>query len=337
MTTRSLTRFPLAAAAFSLALAGQADAAIIAAEQVLTGTDPAAGEYFAYPSEDGRLTSGANAPQNPANPGFSGGWGGGGTSLWRVQEAGLDHFGIANEAGGAFQFSWNAEFDRRVTRAVSSTVPTAAGSTLWMSTLVQMQAPDADGDGIVLAGFADDATGASETNGVRFGLVSDGAGGTQIVVRHRADTNPAPGFNGADVAQTDTVLGMANPGQTYLILAKIEKDVIAAGDILTGNDRLSLWLDPQVTSGNEADLGAPDAVAESFAWFNPTAFDTLALVGVNWVPTGAPAAGEDTLGVLFDEMFLGETLADVAAAVPEPSRAMLMFAGLAALAFRRRR
>lgn len=88
-----------------------------------------------------------------------------------------------------------------------------------------------------------------------------------------------------------------------------------------GNDNVSIWLDPALFV-DETSLGVPYFEVEDYSLFDSNGLQSLTFEGSNI--TGA--------GVRFDELHLGTTLADVAAAVPEPSTLALLVLGLLAFA-----
>ena len=307
----------LVAAAVTSAVPNVSFAATLAGDSFLSGDDPAAGEYVPLKPFD---TSPAGSdPQNPTVAGFTGPWNNGGTGLWRSVAGGLSHPSIVSQ-GGAAQFQFNSEVGTRsVQRSLASPPTISTGDTFWMSALVRLNENDPDFDGHAYAGFASDLSD-TDTQGLRVGVVGDGSE-MDLVFRHRI---------GGNTQQNVTLLDGIAPGDTHLVLiqAMVNSDLGGAG--VSGNDNISIWIDPDNVN-SEIALGAPDVTLEDFSLFSNTAFQLLTLDGSNI--TGA--------GVVFDELVLGQQLADVVTAVPEPASlavwAMLGFVGLGYLYGRRNR
>jgi hypothetical protein len=321
MTAIRFTLVALVAAGVLLAASARADAALIAGDQFLSGSNPAAGEYVHNKPFD---TSPAGSdPQNPTVFGFSGPWNSGGTGLWRPVSAGLDHPAIAGEAGGAALFQWNSEVGKRqVKRDLTSPPAITKGATFWMSGMVHLNQNDADFDGYAYAGFGSDLNDDANTQGLRIGVEGDGSESEMdLVFRHR-------GGLGSARPESLVLLDGVQPGQTHHVLIKATVDSDLGGSSVPGNDNISIWLDPELFT-DETSLGVPLLEVEDYALFNNSGLQSLTLEGADITGTG----------VRFDEFRLGTELADVAQAVPEPSGLMLAALGLlcAAVVWRFRR
>lgn len=294
----------------TLAVAKTTHAATLAGDSFLIGGDPSAGEYIANKPFD---TSPAGSdPQNPTIPGFTGPWNTGGTGLWRSVAGGLSHPAIVSY-GGAAQFQFATEVgERDVKRNLTSPPTIATGNTYWMAALVRLNENDPDFDGYAYAGFASDLDDDGGTQGLRVGVEGDGSE-MDLVFRHRIS---------GSAQETVSLLDGISPGDTHLVVieAMINSDLGGGG--VNGNDNINIWVDPGSVA-NEAALGTPDFSLEDFSLFNNAGLQFLTLEGSDI--TGA--------GVAFDEIMLGDELADVvtAAAVPEPGSFALW--GLSAMAF----
>ncbi len=307
-----------------LATPPSAQAVVIAADAFLFGdpANPAAGEYTATPLGDGRLHPPGGLPaQNPSIPGFNDEWTGIGTSLWQAVTDGLDHPSIGGEAGGAARFTFDSEVGRRdINRPLTSPpiVDPDPGATVFLSGLVQVD--EIDPNGLAWAGFSADNGDDGGTQGIRFGVVGNGSTSTMdLVLRHRVDTDMSPGAQLPSISLVNETVGTTEAGVANLFVVKVEANVV--NPVLTGNDRVSVWVNPTDVSSETA-LGTPTAMFEDFSWFNSEAFQLMVLEGAD--VTGA--------GIRFDELNLGTTLGDVvqpARVIPEP--ASLAILGLAAL------
>ena len=287
--------------------AHSAHAIPIAADSFRFGSPPAADEYLASPTDDGRPNPASNGPeQNPLNPGFSGEWAGNDTSLWHVVESGLTHPSQPGATGGSMRFQWPDEVnDRSIRRPVASAPSTNPGDIFWMSALMTLDENDPDFDGYAFVGFTEnDDESSPETEGFRVGFAGDGS---EMDLVYRSRTRLAP--PGGPLSLEDNVLlDGVTPGQTYLVLVKGQENVVGGGGF--PNDLVSVWVDPVDTS-SEAGLGAPALTVNDFS-MDGSPFNNLIFSGSNL--TGA--------GARFDEPRLGRLLGDV---VPSAAQMVVNF------------
>jgi len=281
--------------------------------------------------------------QNPTVQGFSGAWkdGNTATATWAVQLPGLDSPAQGAEAGGRARYS-NFGGTRLVYRSLDS-YPTAG--TYYMSGLARLDEEN-DVTGMNVTGFIQESKltdviigggGTSEQKDARFfdtnqakdieGLMwgfkdDDNDGNLDLILRHRYDPDPTTGNQGQQMLE-DVLVSDVALGETHLIVAKVEMNVF--GTITTGNDRVSVWIDPM--SGSEAGAGAPDYTFVDFALSAPDHITAMIFANGN-------------LGnqVSYDENRFGTTWESVV--VPEPAT-LLVWSLLAVLGigagWRRRR
>ena len=255
------------AAGLALAVFGaatQAEAKVVAADSFIIGGNPANGEYTA-----GDLAGNAN--QNPTVPGFSGGWQNGTTltGTWDAAAGGLQSDLAGGAGSGSASYNGYGGGIRRVYRTLASYSAPSSTPTYYMNMLLTLDS-DADVTGLNVGGFyrnmnlSDtaffDSAAARDQEGLGWGFEGDGAQ-VNLVMRHRYDPNPAAGNQGQQML-VDTLVPNVKPGDTYHIVAKLEMNKF--GTTTTGNDLVSVWVNPADTS-SEAAAGAPDAQFVDFS------------------------------------------------------------------------
>lgn len=296
------TRFRnlLAVLAFSVLMAGGRPACAVVvsvADSFPSVADRGIGAY-----QPGELAG--NTLQNPAIPGFSGGWNNGtqATGTWRFESAGLEIPGQGGELGGRAAFNGYGSGIRRVYRNLG---PYQTSGVYYFSGLLRLDG-NTDLTGTNVAGFlqnkslSDDgffsSSSAKDQEGLAWGFQGDGSQ-IDLVLRHRYDPNPAAGNQGQQMLYDPLVPGVS-VGETYSVLLKMEKD--AFGTITTGNDRVSVWINPGDIT-NEAAAGTPDFEFIDFSISQTNSIQRLVFASENF---GNP--------VSYDEMRFGSAWGDVA-------------------------
>ena len=125
-----------------------------------------------------------------------------------------------------------------------------------------------------------------------------------MILRHRYDYDPAAGNQGHQML-TDVLVPDALENTVYHIVLKLQMN--SEGSITTGNDLVSVWINPTNT-GSEAAAGAPDATFIDFSLSASTNIDRMVFAN------SSGFASE----VSYDEMRFGTTWEDVIGVVPEP-------------------
>ena len=215
--------------------------------------------------------------QNPAIPGFSGAWknGSAATSTWETAPDGLDHVAGEGEAGGR-SFYVGHDGPRRVYRELASY---GGVNTYYLSGLARLdEVPTSDG--LNVAGFVRanqdppgttdaeffDPIAAKDIEGLQWGFERAG-GSTDLVLRHRLQT-------GAGIRmETESLVSGVTVGQTYQVVMKLEMNAASAS---TGNDLVSVWIDPGA-SPSEAAAGTADFTFIDYALSNNTHMRRLVL------------------------------------------------------------
>ena len=307
-----------------------AHATLIASDPFLIGSSPAAGEYTVAELAGATL-------QNPTVLGFSGTWKNGttATGTWQASATGLSYANYTDATGGGawYNSTFNTQ-ERRVYRSLASTAPSST-TVYYFSGLLRLDS-NADLTGMSVAGFVRNNTltdtqffnqnDARDLEGLMWGFQGNGET-IDLILRHRYDPNPNTGNQGqqmlVDVLESDVEVG-----DTYFLVMKLEKDLY--GTITTGNDLVSIWINPDDVS-SELAAGAPDFTSVDFAISSAGNIQQLVFA-------------QNYFGnrVSYDELRYGTAWADVVpvepvALVPEPASIIVLLGALGALARRRRR
>lgn len=326
-------------------------AALVATDSFLFDPDGVAesaeGEYNAAPTTSGLLFTGSGG-QNPQVTGFSNAWyrppgSSTETNLWSVLESaegGLSH-PLQDSAGGVLEFDHSATFTgfRHLARPVDAPPVVAASESIYMSVLMQVPElqPGSPGwtNGGVTVGFVstdnDAVTGPlgfrKASEGFRVGFSGDGTN-MDLIYRSRKGL-----LSKNEPLITNTIVDNVVPGQTYLVILKVTKDVVTGN--ANASDLAEIWVNP-------ADITSESAAALPMATIYDRSLETndaLSFFNIR----GSYIGGE---GALFDEVRLGTTWADVAVlrpppgivfgstANPEPLTVGLSALGLLAVGFR---
>ncbi len=315
--------------ALLLALTPALQAALIVQETFVTG----AGNYTANGNLAGQTSS--------ASQGFTGAWGGAGTSYATVVASpNLTMSGVNWNTGGSVRIQTNSDFyasreqDRNFTSAVGST-------SLWFSTLYQPSTIAFDADRETMMAFLTDpvpgksftstttpsnATDAlwSNTNGIdrggfAWGISTFGDTSNTLTVKYQSD------LGGTDnIVTADTNIALAI-GTTYMLIAELALNTTGATDML------NIWAVTSLPT-SQASLGAPHWTVSADILSTSASLDTLAFLEGTSIDGVASAAV-----TYYDAIRIGTTFDDLLLAVPEPSRALLLFVTLSALSLRRRR
>ncbi len=285
--------------AFSALMAGgrPAPAVVVSvADSFPSEADRGIGAY-----QPGELAGGTL--QNPAIPGFSGGWKNGtqATGTWRFEDVGLEAAGQWGEIGGRAAFNGFGSGIRRVYRNLG---PYQPSNVYYFNGLLRLDG-NADLTGANVAGFLQDkglsdagffsSSSARDQEGLAWGFQGDGSE-IDLVLRHRYDPDPAAGNQGQQMLY-DSLVENVSVGETYSVLLKMVKDVES---ITTGNDRVSVWINPGDIT-NEAAAGAPDFEFTDFSISQTNSIQRLVFASDSF---GNP--------VSYDEMRFGSAWGDVA-------------------------
>jgi hypothetical protein len=187
--------------------AASANAAIVAYDGFVTGTDPSAGEYTVGTSVLGG--------QNPTVTGWTGQWNLG-TGNGNILSAGLNYTGLTT-TGGAVQSEGNARFGRDLTTAFSN----STSGTFYMSVLIQVTAVNTS-----YRSFELHNGGLSDENRTLQIAVGEGATGSNFALR----------INNDDTKKID--LG-ANDTAVNLFVMKFDFSTSSNSDTVT------LWRNPE--------------------------------------------------------------------------------------------
>lgn len=291
----------------ALACPRLAQAALIAGDPFLVGTQPSLGEYTTTP-----LASTAGVTQNPAVTGFSKAWSGG-TGTIAVVNTGLTYPNLST-SGGSVQYRYGGYLGevRSVQRPIDTgydqnqsayylaglmsfdsgfVVPTDTSTTLALTQMTSAYAP----------------LETTEVGGLQWGFKENGDHVVDAIIRIRDSKTP--------MMQEYNLASNLTPG-THLFVAKINPDWGGSDPLF---DKLSVWLDP-VAIGSEAAAGPPTFYKDNVLVFvrNNTnyAIDTLAFL--------AGYIGANS-SVGLDEVRFGTQWSDVI--VPEPASSLLWLAG----------
>jgi hypothetical protein len=214
-----------------------------------------------------------------------------------AESTGLSYAGLQTSGGlvNVFRTSGTAD-DKRL--ELPSSLTGGTPSSVWLSALVQIDASVTDGAAIGIRQGADRYWGLGVT-GSNFGAI---AGST----------------SGVNVQDTGLALTL---GQTHLLVGRID-------DVGTGNDRITVWLDPVL--GGADPTGGTIVNGSNAGWVAGNASFNIQAAFLNH----GLATGESAF---LDELRLGTTFADVTP-VPEPSTVGLLtgLAGLSIVMLRRR-
>lgn len=305
-TPTQLAIYVLAASA--LVPATSAQAALLASESFLIGSNPAAGQY------DASLATGLRT-QSPIVSGFTGEWTDINfdvvpaitpTNLFKLQSTGLDFGPASHETGGSVQLLNSFDGGRKALfRSLVPHTP-ASGDALYFSGILSSSESSALNTGESLISFVDTSTSGF---GISFGFV-----GGNVVAKYRASSESTA----TRILQTGF-----EANTPYYFVLKLEINVGTGTEAF--QDRLTVWLNP-VGLGSDAAAGTPTLEAMTAALStNPLDHVTLTTTGVQDV------------GINFDEIRFGTSFSDVAP-VPEPSTFGLGVAAMAGLlGFGRRR
>lgn len=235
---------------------------LIGYDGFVPGTDPAAGEYAANPGTDTSGRYKLMAGQNPVIGGFSGSWTDV-TAQWELGEtpiASLSYPGVtASGSAAKRQFLLGDAY-----RAIDGSIGLAGDTTVYASFLFQMSDPAATGR----IEFGP-STQANRT-GIGLDLGTNIAG---------TITPYVSGSYGATTATID--------GDVHLVVVRFKMSS-------TGNDQLTIWLDPDPTQAN--------APSDASALMN----SSLADKAIDYLSFRRMGGTELNNGIVFDELRLAK-------------------------------
>ncbi|MGD9127521.1 MAG: dockerin type I domain-containing protein, partial [Planctomycetia bacterium] len=258
---------------------------------VASPADPAKGEYAAGP------LLGTNP--SPSTTGFTGDWTTGhGTETTRFETvaAGLEYDGLETKPGAVRFVSDTTITDlQSVTREFTTDAYTADAKDFYMTGLISFDEDfSTDAGSFAMIGMLNAEEGDTSvpwTIGLQWGLMGNGDGGVDAVVRYREAGSPNP-------IVTTVIAEDVTPGEhLFMLRVQVDQD--------SSTDYLSAWFDPiDVWAASATTLFINDAAC----WLMPTVtpdptrlVDTL-ILGVNDI-------GDST--VFFDEIRLGTNLNDL--------------------------
>lgn len=314
----------IAAAVAFVVVAQQSFASLIVNDPILTGSNPAGGEY----NTTQRLN--AQSPVATVVGMAASGWvSGAGTGQTHPVDGTLDVAGAGYESGGKIQFDGSAVDNAYRSNARGMVTPYTSGSAngpVYLSAIASTDAfpavpANAGLRGYALMGFTN-ANGANITSGTLagyyLGFRANADDTVSLILRHRNGTNSASNPL-ADIV----LLPTAAAGTSYQFLLRTDVNVIGGNQ-----ETVRWWINPSdVTSEASATTTAlATGTFNDFSLQNATSdISRLTIASLNWDANS-----------YFDEFRMGTTFTDVAgAAVPEPASLGLL-AVPALLALRRR-
>jgi hypothetical protein len=296
-------------AAILALLSSRLDAALIAAESFLRGTDRAAGQYTVENIASANNT-GANASTVlgwPTSPGYTssfsvGGVPSGTTGAFTVSNVALSS-SLVSYDDGATQGSLNVAAvtgDTSVRSVVRPLSPVPSSSVWWFSIMVNRPAAWAaagTSTGFVGGGILTDSANAA---GFSIGLSGAGDGVPDLAIRSVGPQGTAPTPPNITIDTIGSVTNITDTA-TRLVIARLTLDV-------TGPETIDLWVDPSDTSSAAALGPALTSLSREFAvTLNPFLSTRFSAIG---------ATGQTR----FDEYRLATTFEAV---IPEPTSAFL--------------
>ncbi|MEM8945676.1 MAG: hypothetical protein AAGD11_10875 [Planctomycetota bacterium] len=287
----------IAAGLMAIAIAPIADAALIANDPFLSGTNRGAGEYS--PGSDIRGQGAAAFGWQGGPPDGFGVPHAGSTSNFQPDALGEDSPAVGYEAGGRLRWLGvgNSSFDRNITRQLN---PTPSSSEWWFSIQTNRLgwAGDQTNATYAVGGFTD-----GSGNGLQVGYDNSGGaidGIPDLVLRS----------NGVNTVLVSDVPSSDN----QLVIVKL--DVNTSGD-----DTISVWADPSTVSPlGPADVTITDQnLTDSLTPFTQSKYESPGQSGT----------------VFWDEIRLATDFNSVIG-IPEPTTAMLCGLAVCLLGSRRR-
>ena len=257
--------------------------------RVATPADPSKGEYAAGPI----------VGTNPASTGFTTAWATGhGTKTSRFQAVanGLEYSGIETTPG-AVQFTSDSTVTglQSVVREFNTDAFTSTAKDFYMTGMISFDGNfSTDTDAYAMIGMLNAEEGDPNvlwTVGLQWGLVGNGEGGVDAVVRYREYSTNNP-------VVTTVIAEDVTPGD-HLFMFRVQVDQN------NSTDYISVWLDPADTWTESA---APLLIDNAACWLLPSTdpnrlVDTLVL-SVNEIGTSSVLFDEIRLGVTWDDLFL---------------------------------
>ncbi len=325
--TRSLGLAPaVVAILLGVCCTAPSEAALIATDHFLSGSDPSAGEYAVTQL---RRSTANGAGQNPTIDGFTGPWSGNVTSgtlavaQWTA-EAAPSGSNVVYQQGGRARFGGSSATNTLQRRVQRELAPYTPSNTYYVSLITQIATGDAAGAlGFVGAGFTNTAAtaaladanivGGAGLRGFLLGAASSDGMTTDFVLRH-------VGSSGS--LQDELIAGSIPsivPTQTIVRVDFNDDPGNAAG-----NSKISVWHNPTDRSSEmAATAAAAPLVFRSFALGSAADITHLTFTGVNYSNAAS-----------FDEPRFATTW-EAALAVPEPSSLSILTLACVALAGRR--